>query len=91
MPWAKIKLRDDDQEVCMVHVMPVTEVKGFDTQQECTAFIERMAKEDFPCLINSDDEVFAVYFGHKLASDCICMPTTRDDDDVPVIIHNQFQ
>lgn len=91
MPWTNIEQRDDSSEVIAVHVMPVTEVKGFDTEQECSAFIDRMATEDFPCLTNEDDEVFAVYFGHSLASDCVCMPTVKNDSHVPVFVHNQFQ
>ncbi len=87
MPWAVIAVHDEDTGDCETHIVPVSEVKPFLSEQEALAFLEKMDAIGSPVVTDEEDNVTATYRGHTLTDDCSCNPK-RDPDDPALRIHN---
>ena len=60
------------------HIVPVTMVDGFKTEDEAWRFLERCEAAGNPVVTNDDDEIEATYFGHTLEPKCLCHPELKD-------------
>jgi len=91
--WSPVEEFAEDEAVA-VHIMPVTLVDMFDTEQKAVEFTDWMERLDFPCTTDEEGNVVAHYAGHSLSSSCTCSPAKRDEpaaNGLPMWIHNVLQ